>query len=79
MSLDAEQYRLAALVPEPWHLGAEDLLVGGCFVAFARGEQGPGHAGDRGWAGASLVRCPGLVLVDVRLRYGCPALQLRRG
>jgi deoxyribonuclease V len=30
----------------------EDPLIGGCFVAFARGEAGPGHPGDRAWAAA---------------------------
>jgi deoxyribonuclease V len=27
-------------------------LLGGCFVAFARGEAGPGHPGDRAWTAA---------------------------
>lgn len=27
-------------------------LLGGCFVAFARGEAGPGHPGDHAWAAA---------------------------
>ncbi len=29
--------------------------IGGCFVCFGRGGQGPGAAGDRGWAGAAVV------------------------
>lgn len=33
-----------------------DPLVGGCFVAFARGEAGPGRPGDRAWAAAVLWR-----------------------
>src|SRR5579875_150687 len=28
------------------------VVFGGCFVAWATGEAGPGHAGDRGWADA---------------------------
>lgn len=31
-------------------------LIGGCFVAFARGEAGPGHPGDRAWAAAVTWR-----------------------
>jgi deoxyribonuclease V len=31
-------------------------LVGGCFVAFARGEAGPGRPGDRAWAAAVAWR-----------------------
>lgn len=31
-------------------------LIGGCFVAFARGEAGPGHPGDRAWAAAATWR-----------------------
>lgn len=31
-------------------------LLGGCFVAFARGEAGPGHPGDRAWAAAVTWR-----------------------
>jgi deoxyribonuclease V len=51
-----------------------DPLVGGCFVAFARGEAGPGHAGDRAWAAAvawrplSAVRKRGRRIVDHALR-----------
>jgi deoxyribonuclease V len=48
-------------------------VVGGCFLAFARGEQGPGQAGDRGWAGGALVAEPdhGLVAaVAVPVRAG---------
>ena len=59
-ALDAEQRRLAALTPDPWRPVHEDaplatVTVAGCFLAFARGEQGPGHAGDHGWAAAALV------------------------
>lgn len=39
----------AAPRDRPLALGARPLL-GGCFVAYARGEAGPGHPGDRAWA-----------------------------
>jgi deoxyribonuclease V len=41
------------------------VAFGGCFLAFARGEAGPGHAGDRGWAAAVV--------------WSGPAGQLRKG
>lgn len=34
-------------------------LLGGCFVAFARGEAGPGHPGDHAWAAAVTWRPTG--------------------
>lgn len=36
-------------------------LLGGCFVAFARGEAGPGHPGDRAWVAAVTWRPTGRV------------------
>jgi deoxyribonuclease V len=51
-----------------WAMPA-DPLVGGCFVAFARGEAGPGHAGDRAWAAAVAWR-PGSA--PLRRRDGAP-------
>jgi deoxyribonuclease V len=44
-----------ALARTPWRLTPE-LVVGGCFVAFASGEHGPGRAGDRAWAAAVTWR-----------------------
>jgi deoxyribonuclease V len=41
----------SALAASPWLLPAQPV-IGGCFVAFARGEAGPGHPGDRAWAAA---------------------------
>lgn len=38
---------------------AGTLLLGGCFVAFAHGEAGPGHPGDRAWAAAVTWRPAG--------------------
>jgi deoxyribonuclease V len=60
-----EQRRLAGLRPEPWRPGAAPLLAAGCFVAFNRGEEGPGRPGDRAWTGAALVREGGEVVATV--------------
>jgi deoxyribonuclease V len=57
-SLDAEQERLAALEPPPWEPPRGSWRAAGVFLAFARGEQGPGHPGDRGWSGAATVELP---------------------
>jgi deoxyribonuclease V len=53
-----EQRDLARARPEPWQPpSGRRPIVGGSFVCFARGEaDGPGQQGDRGWAGAALVR-----------------------
>lgn len=40
---------------DPWS-PPDRPVVGGCFVAFARGEAGPGHTGDRAWAAAVAWR-----------------------
>jgi deoxyribonuclease V len=62
----------------PGHVG------GGCFVCFARGGPGPGARGDRGWAGAALVRRDGDPAVAVvqgtaGARYEVGFLALREG
>ena len=62
--LDAEQRRLAALHPPAWAIADGGFAAAGCFLAFARGEQGPGRAGDRGWVGAASLACPELHLVE---------------
>ena len=41
----------AAVVADPWSLESP-RLIGGCVVAFAGGEAGPGKPGDRAWAAA---------------------------
>jgi deoxyribonuclease V len=46
-----------ALTQRPW-TATQECLVAGCFVAFARGEAGPGRPGDRAWAAAVVWRCP---------------------
>lgn len=40
-----------AVVSAPWSM-MTGAVIGGCFVAYARGEAGPGHAGDEAWAAA---------------------------
>jgi deoxyribonuclease V len=57
-ALDAEQRRLAALTPPMWVPPAGVVRVAAAFLAFARGQQGPGAAGDRGWVGAALLEMP---------------------
>lgn len=54
VALQAELARTAddAVRRHPWRWPAGGATVGGCFVAFARGEAGPGSPGDRAWAGA---------------------------
>jgi deoxyribonuclease V len=56
VELATTQVRLAeaARSAPPWELApvAVGLIAGGCFLAFAGGEAGPGAAGDRGWAAA---------------------------
>jgi len=47
-------------------------LIGGCFVAFARGEAGPGRPGDRAFA-AAVVWQPGHDALLRRRRGGVPA------
>ncbi len=64
----------AALTDRPWAL-PPDLLVGGCFVAFARGEAGPGKAGDRAWAAAVAWRP---ATAPARRRDGAPYRRIDR-
>jgi deoxyribonuclease V len=48
-----------ALATSPWTL-TEGATIGGCFLAYATGESGPGHAGDRAWAAAVVCRPVGV-------------------
>ena len=51
----AEEARAAPrYVLEP----GDTTLAGGCFLAYARGEAGPGGPGDRAWAAAVTWRIP---------------------
>jgi deoxyribonuclease V len=45
----------ALLATAPWTVPYQPA-VGGCFVAFARGQSGPGRLGDRAWAAAVVWR-----------------------
>ena len=56
---------------DPFRLPAGPL-IGGCFVAFARGEAGPGRPGDRAFA-AAVVWEPGHDALLRRGRGGVPA------
>lgn len=49
--------------PNPLDLPGQPLL-GGCFVAFARGEAGPGSPGDRAWTAAVTWRPTGDAVRD---------------
>lgn len=75
------QNRLAHEVEEvlafdPWAAPPQPL-VGGCFVAYAPGEAGPGHPGDRAWAAAVVWQVsPARRSVDHHLRG--PPRQLPR-
>jgi deoxyribonuclease V len=44
---------------EPWTPPAAPLIAA-CFAAYARGEAGPGHPGDRVWAAAVAWRAPAI-------------------
>ncbi|HYH48041.1 MAG TPA: endonuclease V [Acidimicrobiia bacterium] len=73
VALQDELRRWAAEVVrgEPLRLPAAPL-IGGCFVAFVRGEAGPGRAGDRAFAAAVLWE-PGHEGLLRRGRGGVPA------
>lgn len=71
-----------ALAADPWSSPPRPT-IGGCFVAFARGEAGPGHPGDRAWAAAVVwqpdpARQPGARAVDRHLRGTLGAFAPRR-
>jgi deoxyribonuclease V len=54
-TLEREQLRLACLTPPLWRPGPDPLVAAAGFVAFVRGEQGPGQAGDRAFVGAAAT------------------------
>jgi deoxyribonuclease V len=55
-SLIAHQEQLAGAEPRTWTPPPGAVLVGGCWVCFARGASGPGDAGDAAWAAAVVMR-----------------------
>jgi deoxyribonuclease V len=85
-ALRAEQVRVAGLEPPPWAPPvAGPLTAIGCFVAFHRGEQGPGRAGDRAWVGVAVwSEATGVISTGAepgvaRARYAAGLLALREG
>jgi len=73
-----EQSRLAALRPRRWRF-EPDALIGAVFVCFARGERGPGRAGDPAWAAACVGRETRLVRGEAGAPYEPGLLALREG
>jgi len=73
-----EQELLATLEPAPW-LFEPGARIGGVFVCFARGESGPGHAGDPAWAAASVGRETVVVTGNAGAPYERGLLALREG
>ena len=72
-ALREEQRRLAALAPPRWRPDPGPIVAAGAFVAFARGEEGPGAAGDRAFVGAAATRGTAeLSRVVVEGRAGAP-------
>jgi deoxyribonuclease V len=79
------QGELARSRAAPWCPSGPRPLVAGCFVCFERGGSGSGRAGERGWAGAALMRADrdlaGTAVVRGRAaaRYRPGLLALREG
>ena len=78
VELEAAQRALASAIPPPWRstVGAR---VGGCFVCFERGESGPGRAGDRAWAAATVDGEVSVVEGAAGAPYEAGLLALREG
>jgi deoxyribonuclease V len=78
-----EQLELADARPEAWRPEGRPEAAAGCFVCFARGKEGPGARGDRGWAGAALLRHGAAETVVATGEAGAPyvpgLLALREG
>jgi deoxyribonuclease V len=77
-ALIEEQARLGALEPAAWRF-APDARVAGVFVCFARGESGPGRAGDPAWAAACVGRRTTAVPGYAGAAYEPGLLALREG
>jgi deoxyribonuclease V len=73
-----EQSRLAALEPTTWQF-EPDAAVGGVFVCYPRGENGPGHAGDPAWTAACVGRATTVVQGHTGAPYEPGLLALREG
>jgi deoxyribonuclease V len=61
-SLVRAQQHWGTASPPYWTPPVRPLVAAGCFVAFFRGEAGPGKAGDRAFAAAAVVVEDGPVL-----------------
>lgn len=72
VELEAQQHELADMRLTPWR-PADTIVAGGCFVCFGRGAEGPGAAGDRAWAAATVVVQGRLVdAAQIRGEAGAP-------
>ncbi|MGH3361587.1 MAG: hypothetical protein ACRDOM_03935, partial [Nocardioides sp.] len=60
-ALIARQLLLAELTPAPWIPPPGGMTAAGCWVAFARGQSGPGAAGDPAYAAAVSLRAGVLI------------------
>lgn len=73
----------AAVEADPWTM-APSAVVGGCFIAYARGEAGPGQAGDRAtavavaWSTAASTFLGHVVVTDRVPAPYVPGLLARR-
>jgi deoxyribonuclease V len=73
-----EQEVLGRTSPPPFR-STDSAAPAGCFVCFERGGKGPGHAGDRGWAGAALGRETAVATGAAGAAYEPGLLALREG
>jgi deoxyribonuclease V len=73
-----EQEALADASPPPFR-PTGSVAPAGCFVCFARGGSGPGHAGDPGWAGAALGGETAVAVGTAGAAYEPGLLALREG
>ncbi len=83
-ALEEAQRSLAGRLDELWELPGESPRIGGVFVCFGRGGEGPGAAGDAGWVAAVVMEGRRLVAeVSMRGAAGAPyragLLALREG
>ena len=76
--LERVQVELAAAQPERVRL-AGDLLIGGCFVCFTRDREGPGVAGESGWAAAAVGTEDAAIGGAAGVAYKSDYLALREG
>jgi deoxyribonuclease V len=73
-----EQTALGTDAPPPWQ-AEPGFVAGGCFVCFERGPSGPGRAGDRAWAAASVAESTAAIRGAAGAPYEAGLLALREG